>query len=117
MAFFLLVVIPNLLLQKRPPEGWGEREGAEDSALETADVPVAPAELPAPGETPAQTPLGEVLREPAVWLLLGARAVNSVGNHMIMVHILAFLFLAGYGEIQAALAIGIAGMLGIGAGP
>ena len=117
VAFFLLVVIPNLLLQKRPPEGWGEREGAEDSALETADVPVAPAELPAPAETPAQTPLGEVLREPAVWLLLGARAVNSVGNHMIMVHILAFLFLAGYGEIQAALAIGIAGMLGIGGRP
>ena len=117
VVFFLLVVIPNLLLQKRPPEGWGEREGAEDSALETADVPVAPAELPAPAETPAQTPLGEVLREPAVWLLLGARAVNSVGNHMIMVHILAFLFLAGYGEIQAALAIGIAGMLGIGGRP
>ena len=117
VAFFLLVVIPNLLLQKRPPEGWGERDGAEDSALETAVVPVAPAESPAPAETSTQTPLGEVLREPAVWLLLGARAVNSVGNHMIMVHILAFLFLAGYGEIQAALAIGIAGMLGIGGRP
>ena len=36
---------------------------------------------------------------------------------MIMVHILAFLFLAGYGEIQAALAIGIAGLLGIGGRP
>ena len=117
VAFFLLVVIPNLLLQKRPPEGWGERDGAEDSALETAVVPFTPVESPAPAETSTQTPLGEVLREPAVWLLLGARAVNSVGNHMIMVHILAFLFLAGYGEIQAALAIGIAGMLGIGGRP
>ena len=36
---------------------------------------------------------------------------------MTMVHILAFLFLAGYGEIQAALAIGIAGLLGIGGRP
>ena len=36
---------------------------------------------------------------------------------MILVHMLAFLFLTGYGELQAAIAIGIAGLMGIGARP
>ena len=114
VVFFLLVVIPNLLFQKRAPENW---DGRNDAGAEEEDLPVAAAAAPVAVETPVQSSVGEVLREPAVWLLLGARAVNSVGNHMIMVHILAFLFLAGYGEIQAALAIGIAGMLGIGGRP
>ncbi len=117
VAFFLLVAIPNLLFQRRHSEG---AEDAADAGAETAaptGVPVAPANTPPAVETPFRSPVGEVLREPTVWLLLAARAVNSVGNHMIMVHILAFLFLAGYGEIQAALAIGIAGALGIGGRP
>lgn len=122
VAFFILVAIPNLLLQKRPPEGWGETGNTGDGPARGAAVPTIlekpPEEKPPyPGDTPAPSPVDEVLREPAVWLLLGARAVNSVGNHMTMVHILAFLFLAGYGEIQAALAIGIAGLLGIGGRP
>jgi MFS family permease len=125
VAFFLLVAIPNLLFQKRPPERWGEPDnsGAIETRPEPANAsaastaPVAPANPASREETPAPSPVGEVLREPAVWLLLSARAVNSVGNHMTMVHILAFLFLAGYGEIQAALAIGIAGLLGIGGRP
>jgi len=116
VAFFILIALPNLLFQKRPPEGWGET-GGDDAALEAPVVPVGPADAPAPVETPYRSPVREVLREPAVWLLLSARAVNSVGNHMIMVHILAFLFLAGYGKIEAALAVGIAGMLGIGGRP
>ena len=117
VVFFFLVAIPNMLFQKRPPEGWREREQVTAGAPETAGVPVVPAESERHAEMLSSSSLGEVLREPAVWLLLGARAVNSVGNHMIMVHILAFLFLAGYGEIQAALAIGIAGLLGIGGRP
>ena len=120
VIFFILVVIPNLLFQKRPPEGWGETndaDDADDGAGEAAGAPGAPADSSSPAEAPARSSVGEVLREPAVWLLLSARAVNSVGNHMTMVHILAFLFLAGYGEIQAALAIGIAGLLGIGGRP
>ncbi len=116
VAFFVVVVVPNLLLQKRAPDG--------EQAGNAAPIPVAAEEPAGPGvpaeseaETQPRSSLGEVLREPAVWLLLGARAVNSVGNHMTMVHILAFLFLAGYGEIQAALAVGIAGLLGIGGRP
>ena len=129
VAFFLVVVIPNLLLQKRPPNG--EQTGAAaisgagpgagpEATPEAAGEPDGAAAVRASAtevDTPPRSSVGEVLREPAVWLLLSARAVNSVGNHMTMVHILAFLFLAGYGEIQAALAIGIAGLLGIGGRP
>ncbi len=117
VAFFLVVVIPNLLLQKRPPDG--ERVNAAATPV-VAAVPGDPgptAEPATEADRPPRSSVGEVLREPAVWLLLSARAINSVGNHMIMVHILAFLFLAGYGEIRAALAIGIAGLLGIGGRP
>lgn len=117
VIFFILVVVPNLLFQKRPPERWGAPDEAKGEDPEPDSSPVVPDAAPTGVETPAKTPVGEVLHEPAVWLLLGARAVNSVGNHMTMVHILAFLFLAGYGEIQAALAIGIAGLLGIGGRP
>ena len=117
VAFFLVVVIPNLLFQKRPPGSGREVNVAvPDVAAEAGDSDV-PSESAPEREPPFRSSAGEVLREPAVWLLLGARAVNSIGNHMIMVHILAFLFLAGYGEIQAALAIGIAGLLGIGGRP
>ena len=117
VVFFILVAVPNLLFQKRAPENWDSRVVAGPESAEGEDLPVVAAAAPVAVERPVQSSVGEVLREPAVWLLLGARAVNSVGNHMIMVHILAFLFLAGYGKIEAALAIGIAGMLGIGGRP
>ena len=117
VVFFLLVVIPNLLFQKRPPDSWKEGNVTAPDSTAEDESSNRPAETGAKDASSFGSPLGEVLREPAVWLLLSARAVNSVGNHMIMVHILAFLFLAGYGEIQAALAIGIAGLLGIGGRP
>ena len=117
VAFFLVVVIPNLLFQKRPPGSSREVNVAMPDVAAEAGASDVLAESPPERETPSRSPAAEVLREPAVWFLLGARAINSIGNHMIMVHILAFLFLAGYGEIQAALAIGIAGLLGIGGRP
>ena len=117
VAFFVVVVVPNLLFQRRPPNGKQGNAAAIPVVAAESGSPGALVEPETDGEAPPQSSIGEVLREPAVWLLLGARAVNSVGNHMTMVHILAFLFLAGYGEIQAALAIGIAGLLGIGGRP
>ncbi|MYC29382.1 MAG: MFS transporter [Chloroflexi bacterium] len=117
VVFFILVAVPNLLFQKRPPEDWQVDKPAIPYSPEEASSQSVPAETTSEDEATSLSSVGEVLREPAVWLLLSARAVNSVGNHMIMVHILAFLFLAGYGEIQAALAIGIAGLLGIGGRP
>ena len=117
VAFFVMVVIPNLLFQKRPPDSGREVNVAMPDVVAEAVASDELAESAPEREPPSRSPAAGVLREPAVWLLLGARAVNSIGNHMIMVHILAFLFLAGYGEIQAALAIGIAGLLGIGGRP
>ena len=117
VAFFVMVVIPNLLFQKRPPDSGREVNVAMPDVVAEASASDELAESAPEREPPSRSPAAGVLREPAVWLLLGARAVNSIGNHMIMVHILAFLFLAGYGEIQAALAIGIAGLLGIGGRP
>ena len=117
VAFFVLIVVPNLLFQKRPPSGGQDNSVPIPEAVEEIDEPNALAENAPEHKVTILDSVVEVLSEPAVWLLLGARAVNSVGNHMIMVHILAFLFLAGYGEIQAALAIGIAGLLGIGGRP
>ena len=117
VAFFVMVVIPNLLFQKRPPDSGREVNVAMPDVVAEAGASDELAESAPEREPPSRSPAAGVLREPAVWLLLGARAVNSIGNHMIMVHILAFLFLAGYGEIQAALAIGIAGLLGIGGRP
>ena len=117
VAFFVMVVIPNLLFQKRPPDSGREVNVAMPDVVAEAGASDELAEAAPEREPPSRSPAAGVLREPAVWLLLGTRAVNSIGNHMIMVHILAFLFLAGYGEIQAALAIGIAGLLGIGGRP
>ena len=117
VAFFVMVVIPNLLFQKRPPDSGREVNVAMPDVVAEAGASDELAESAPEREPPSRSPAAGVLREPAVWLLLGTRAVNSIGNHMIMVHILAFLFLAGYGEIQAALAIGIAGLLGIGGRP
>ena len=117
VAFFVMVVIPNLLFQKRPPDSGREVNVAMPDVVAEAGASDELAESAPEREPPSRSPAAGVLREPAVWLLLGTRAVNSIGNHMIMVHILAFLFLAGYGELQAALAIGIAGLLGIGGRP
>ena len=57
------------------------------------------------------------LKEPAVWMLLISRATSSISNQMTNLHIIAFFVLAGYGEMQSAAAIGIAGLFGIGARP
>ena len=116
-AFFVVVVLPNWLFQKRPTESQKDITTAKVGVQGEAAISAMPAESPPAGNAQSRTLMAEVLREPDVWLLMGARAVNSIGSHMIMVHILAFLFLAGYGEIQAALAIGIAGLLGIGGRP
>ena len=117
VAFFFMVALPNLLLQKRPPNGEQDIRAAEDSIPEEAGITDVPADTSATKEAPSRSLIGEAIREPAVWFLCAARAVGSVGSQMTIVHMLAYLFLAGYGEMQAALAIGTAGLLGIGARP
>ena len=116
VAFFVVIALPNLLLQKRPPQEDGTHP-AEADLPEEASISGVPSDSPVPEEVPYGSLVAEALREPAVWLLLAARAVGSVGSQMTIVHMLAFLFLAGYGEMQAAFAIGTAGLLGIGGRP
>ncbi len=132
VAFFLVVAIPNLLLQRRPPNP--DATDAPAPAPGEPDPPATPAVIsPAPSSNPANTPdpaltsneletptgslVATAIREPTVWLLMAARGVGSVGSQMTIVHMLAFLFLAGYAEMQAALAIGFAGLLGLGGRP
>ena len=94
-------------------QGYAE---ASDPDEETV-ISGVPAHSPGPDEALSKSLSAQAFRDPTVWLLLAARAFGSVGSQMTIVHMLAFLFLAGYGEMQAAFAIGTAGLLGIGARP
>ena len=116
VAFFVLVAVPNLL-QKRPPPGHGETEADGAPPGEEAGGSAIIGDGGVAGEVQTRAQVMETMREPAVWCLCAARAVGAIGNQMTLVHMLAFLFLTGYGELQAAIAIGIAGLMGIGARP
>lgn len=120
VAFFLVAAPLNLLFQRRPPVF---AEALPDRGLAGPEVLAAPqspevinteAEQPAAANT---MPVKVMLRQPAVWFLLATRAVASTANQMTLVHLIAFFVLAGYGELQAALAIGIGGLLGMGGRP
>ena len=102
VAFFLLAAPLNLLFQRRPPEP--EAAAAESPAEGEA--------LPAP-----KVPVGQVLAAPAVWVLLAARGIASTSHQMTTVHIIAFLIFSGYDGFEAAVALGVAGLLGIGGRP
>ncbi len=102
VAFFLLAAPLNLLFQRRPPK---------PEAAET-ESPAEGEALPAP-----KIPVGRVLAAPAVWVLLAARGIASTSHQMTTVHIIAFLIFSGYDGFEAALALGVAGLLGIGGRP
>ena len=113
VAFFLLGAPLNLLFQRRPPDGSPEVAGDAGGEAEQADA----GEPGAEPEEVKQVTVREALRYPPVWFLLSSRAVGSVANQMTTVHIIAFLILSGYGALEAALALGAAGLLGIGGRP
>ena len=111
LLFFLMTAPLNFLLQRNPPR-------LESSACST--------ELPElAGEVNRFEPVAETdgkgafnaINEPTVWLLLLSRSAASVSHQMTHLHILAFFVLAGYGEMQAAGALGLAGLIGIFARP
>jgi MFS family permease len=124
VAFFLVVTPLNLIFQRRPPgyrhhrvpevpqSGTPEAQAApEVSRAETTGVPAVPEDTPGPD------PASQVLRRLPVWLLFLTRAISSTANQMTHLHLIAFFVLAGYGEIQAAVTLGLAGLLGIGGRP
>ena len=111
VLFFLLTAPLNLLFQRRPPnpnelEENGSREdhisNSEDSGSDLLGLPER--EI-------------KVTREPAVWFLLLSRATGTISHQMTNLHIISFFVFAGYGGMQAATALGIAGLFGIGARP
>jgi MFS family permease len=57
--------------------------------------------------------LHQILRSPAVWLLVPARFLGQTGRSLIAVHIVAFFAMAGYDPLLAASAIGVVGMVNL----
>ena len=123
IMFFLIVSPLNFLLQRKPP-GYGRTSGnpdydgsesivgAQAFGSETANW-FEEATVPTPYEKKGFN----ALKEAAVWLLLFSRAAQALSNQMTNLHIIAFFVLAGYGEMQSATAIGVAGLFGVGARP
>ena len=111
VLFFLLTAPLNLLLQKRPPGLYAddEKPSVEGTQLDYEHSSVDLSESSQPGI--------RVTREPAVWFLLISRATGTISHQMTNLHIISFFVFAGYGGIQAATALGIAGLFGIGARP
>jgi MFS family permease len=110
ILFFLIAAPLNFLLQRRPPDVAAinipdeTSQSAVDTTGQSKDISNDEHRFNA-------------LKEPAVWMLLLARATASVSYQMTNLHIIAFFVLAGYGEMQSAAAIGVAGLFGIGARP
>ncbi|MBH39497.1 MAG: hypothetical protein CL788_04800 [Chloroflexi bacterium] len=111
VLFFLLTAPLNLLFQRRPPNpNVDEENGFSEDIVATPEDSV-----------PDMSVNGgqgiKVTREPAVWFLLISRATGTISHQMTNLHIISFFIFAGYGGIQAATALGIAGLFGIGARP
>ena len=111
VLFFLLTAPLNLLFQRRPPNpNVDEENGLSEDIVVTPEDSVPDMSL--------NTGQGiKVTREPAVWFLLISRATGTISHQMTNLHIVSFFVFAGYGGIQTATALGIAGLFGIGARP
>ena len=120
VAFFLVAAPLNYLFQRRPPMYaplTGGRPAHTPEALAASgaagedgeDSEVPPDDSP---EGSRAVPTGSALRTWPVWLLFLSRATSSTANQMTSLHIIAFFILVGYGELQAAVTIGLVGFLG-----
>ena len=116
-VFFLMTVPLNFLLQRNPPVV---------PVIDKAGIPQSNIRVDQPyKEDPPNKSISipenlegfNAMHEPTVWLLLLSRSAASVAHQMTHLHILAFFVLAGYGEMQAAGALGLAGIIGIVARP
>ena len=120
ILFFLMAAPLNFLLQRRPPHADPKLPDPENVAAINIPDETSQSSIDTTAESKDisnDEHRFNALREPAVWMLLLARATASVSNQMTNLHIIAFFVLAGYGEMQSAAAIGVAGLLGIGARP
>ena len=120
ILFFLIAAPLNFLFQRRPPNVDPKLPDPENVA--TIDIPdeTSQSSIDTTGQSrdiSNDAYRFNALKEPAVWMLVLARATASVSHQMTNLHIIAFFVLAGYGEMQSAAAIGVAGLFGIGARP
>jgi MFS family permease len=121
VVFFILVGPINYLFQRRPPlQNISIEEGQAGAAAILAAEPSSEGQREVSGASGGVSDpmtLREILKRPSVWLLLLTRAANSTASQMTQLHMVAFFILAGYGELQAAVTIGLVGLLSIGGRP
>tara|TARA_Y100000588_G_scaffold212858_1_gene226902 strand:- start:455 stop:1768 length:1314 start_codon:yes stop_codon:yes gene_type:complete len=120
ILFFLIAAPMNFLLQRRPPDIATKLPDPENASVSNIPDETSHSSIDTTGQSKEISNDAyrfNALKEPAVWMLLLARATASVSNQMTNLHIIAFFVLAGYGEMQSASAIGAAGLFGIGARP
>ena len=120
-VFFLMTSPLNLLLQREPPyldPGTNIMDSPRPNTSYDSSSEMVPEVNSDDSVSLSESP-GEfnAMNEPTVWLLLISRSAASVSHQMTHLHILAFFVLAGYGEMQAAGALGLAGLIGIVARP
>ena len=120
-VFFLMTAPLNLLLQREPPyldPGTNIMDSPRPNTSYDSPSEMVPEVNSDDSVSLSESP-GEfnAMNEPTVWLLLISRSAASVSHQMTHLHILAFFVLAGYGEMQAAGALGLAGLIGIVARP
>ena len=120
IVFFLIAAPLNFLLQRRPPDVDPKLSDSENMAAINIQDETSQSSIDTTGQSKDISNDAyrfNALKEPAVWMLLLARATAAISNQMTSLHIIAFFVLAGYGEMQSAAAIGAAGLFGIGARP
>ena len=121
IVFFLMTAPLNFLLQRKPPQFGLDMDVANSpnpnhSHEEPTGMAIEENKEGSIAESDSREAFNAI-NEPAVWLLLLSRSAASVSHQMTHLHILAFFVLAGYGEMQAAGALGFAGLVGIVARP
>ena len=105
LAFFILLVPANLLLQRRPPMSQDLPAAAEAPEVEPSAQPSVTAV--------ASAPRRQLWRQRPVWFLVLARLLASLGTHLTSVHLVAFFVNAGYDPLLAASAIAGVGLVSL----
>ena len=112
VIFFALITIPNGLFQRRPPA-----DPPTDTVHEAPVPPAAQQRDPGVGASHGGPSIGNVVTQPAMWLLVLTRITGSVGTQLVRVHIVRFFVLAGYTPLVAASTMGTVGLVSVFARP
>ena len=124
VIFFALISIPNGLFQRRPPADPAVSTPAADPPTDTVPTVtgaprpnVAQQRDPGVDASPGGPSIGNVVAQPAMWLLVLTRITGSVGTQLVRVHIVRFFVLAGYTPLVAASTMGTVGLVSVFARP